>query len=154
MKFILAFLGVGLMGCFHLQPMEVPEYKISKSGPFIVSESPELWKVFERSLPKEERRLTFLITNLDSKTHKLLLENATLTIYLEEKSVFCESMASREVGVVLSQNQVAQINCKLDVVPNSVNQLATKDSLSKLEIPTDAGAVIVVERVLRFEDFK
>ncbi|AHZ83465.1 hypothetical protein Bb109J_c2855 [Bdellovibrio bacteriovorus] len=154
MKFGFVCVAVLFIGCSHMQYREVPEYKITKMGPFILSESPELWKVFDRSLSKTERRLNFLIVNKDSGTHKLLLDQAVLTINLEKKSIFCENFASSKAAVVLRQDQTFQVQCKIDVIPNSENQLVNKDSLAKLEIPTDSGLAVSIERVFRIEEFK
>ncbi|MFV3408515.1 hypothetical protein ACNH6C_07895 [Bdellovibrio bacteriovorus] len=154
MKFFMAFLAIGFAGCSQMQYMEVPEYKITKNGPFILSESPELWKVFDRSLSKTERRLNFLITNKDSKPHSLFLNQASLTINMEKKAISCQNIARPMNVLVMEQDQVSQIQCKLEISPNKENQLANRDSLVKLEIPTDSGVTVAIERIFRIEEFR
>ncbi|WP_413557665.1 hypothetical protein [Bdellovibrio sp. HCB209] len=144
------------VGCSHLKYAEIPEYKINKLGPFIVSESPELWRFYERNYGKDsERNVQFLVSNADSREHSLQLDKARIIANQEVLTVKCEDVASKESGSKkLSAGVAIKVKCPLNLSPNSANQLGMRDTIVRLEVPTDGKEVVALERIYRIEQFQ
>lgn len=145
-----------LGGCTHLKYSEIPEYRLSKAGPFLVSESPELWRFYQRSVfAKKDRLIQFLVKNTDSKDQVLLLPKAMVVAGMEKTPLQCEDVKSEQSqNIRLKNDQMAHVVCLIDLTPTDKNQLALKDSIIKIDIPTESGSLLSLERMYRIEEFQ
>lgn len=150
-------LSLGILGgCTHLKYSEIPEYRLSKAGPFLVSESPELWRFYQRSVfAKKDHVIQFLVKNTENKDQVLLLPKATVMAGMERTSLQCEDVKFKQSqNILLKNDQMAHIVCVIDLTPTDKNQLALKDSIIKIDIPTESGALLSLERMYRIEEFQ
>lgn len=155
MKAFLFLPVVLVLGCVQFRYTEIPEYRLTQSGPFIVSESPELWRFFELSADKTQpKSVNFLVANSSSKEAVLFLDKALIRIHQEQKSLSCSSTTDKKSSLVLKPDGIVQIHCQLEIVPNDLNKLGFKDSIAYISVPSDAGSAVTIERRFRIEEFR
>ena len=153
--FALLLIVLVLPACTQLLIAEAPEYKLTKSDAFIISESPQLWK-FGRSLYyRPGRSLEFLVQNSEALEQTILLDKAVAAAGDEIDSIPCVNAGSPNgVHISLTKDQIAKIQCIVSLVPNEKNKLAMKDSIVRIQIPTQTDAKISIEHMFRIEDFQ
>lgn len=143
-----------LSACSHLKYAEIPEYKLSKSGPFIVSESPELWRFFARDFKAQKSSVDFFVKNTDASSKSLYLNKAVLDVNGEITPVSCHPMQQGPAELRLEPSEQGRVQCDLDVHPTPGNHLAERDTVLKVEIPEENGPTLSVERLVRIEEFQ
>lgn len=150
------FLTTALLvaGCLHIKNPKISEYKLSKFGPFIISEFPELQKRFNRNVPAHESSVEFLVKNSAATPKTLLLRKATLDINGEKTPLTCKQIFQGDVDLPIAAQEMTRIHCDLKIQPTLANELGQKDSIVKIEIPSDAGTTIVIERLFHVEEFQ
>ncbi|QDK46063.1 hypothetical protein DOM22_13300 [Bdellovibrio sp. ZAP7] len=156
MKLIGAVLGAALLaGCTtkKINYSDVGEYKIVSRGPFIISDSPELWKFLRsRGGERDKKTIQVLISNGEKADHSIQLDKVIATINDERLSLRCRTPES-EGTVVLKYRKVIKMSCEMNLSPNEKNKLGLKDTFVSIEVPNDTKNHIVFERLYRIEDF-
>ncbi|WP_413575032.1 hypothetical protein ACLVWU_12295 [Bdellovibrio sp. HCB290] len=147
---VLAF----FIGCSsqRMRISEIGEYKIIKKGPFIVSDSPELWKFLKSRGNIDKKKIQIIISNGEPTQRTLYLDKVVATINQEKVGLKCRT-PDAEGSVVLQYGKVVGVTCNMDLVPNSKNQLGLKDTFVSIEVPNDSKENVVIERLYRIEDF-
>lgn len=155
LKSLVCLSSLVLSCCTHLKFPEIPEYKLSKSGPFILSESPELWKFYERSFSTQNKKdVEFLVKNISSEAKALYISKATIDINGERTPLPCQQEPKVEGDLKVASQGTVRIQCQLNIQPTPGNHLGQKDSIVKLEIPYEGGTNLVLERLYRIEEFQ
>jgi hypothetical protein len=134
---------------------ELTGYTIFKSGPFILSDSPELWKfLHSRRTGEVAKSFELFVSNADIKDHSLELEKATMSIDKEIRPLKCQiPTMGNNLSYRLEPAKVIKLICNMDIPTTDLNGLRDKDAYIRFDIPTD-GKVISFERLYRIEDFK
>lgn len=157
MLVVLVSFAVMIIGCIHTARVnypEFPEYKIFKSGSFIVSESPEFWHFYTRPWRKsKEITAEFLAQNYTATSASVYLKQAKILINLETSPIACQTNEGSADTMAIAPEARVRIKCTLEIVPNEKNQLRLKDTIAVVEVPTDSET-IKIERLLRIEEFE
>lgn len=148
---ISAFLSCCATSPFH----EIPEYRLVKSGPFLVSESPAIWNFFEdkRLLKNGVLKIDAFIKNSEKTSATLKLRESTFSANGKVESADCGSQTGVVDNLELKPDAMVRIMCSLVLRPTSENQLGSKDTILQIRLPSDKGD-IQLERLVRIEDFK
>lgn len=148
-----SFFCLLLSGCMHIKYPEIPEYKLRKTGPFLVSESPNLWRFFESHSSDGPLEVQVLIKNADSKEHLLHIEQASLVANKQRTPADCKDINGSRTSLALKSDEMVRVTCRIDIKATPENQVGNRDSIVVLEIPSDEG-VVSTERLFRIEEFQ
>lgn len=134
--------------------IEVPEYHLAQTGPFLVSDSPTLNNYFRQHGRKPKpASFWFLVRNESPEAHELKLAHAFISINDAREPITCRDVNGSTSDFTVAAKAQVKLLCEVPLVANDQNKLRQRDTVLRMNLPTDREP-IVLEQLVRIEDFR